>query len=220
MCVDSPSPEVLVISHSHSMYVYTYIYSYMQIDHAILFGIIFSFWLVCFYSYFILPEELSVEEEAERKVGWLLKLIFLGTVSFAGYHFIPYMGMKLDLNDCFFILSQEPCLFIANRSKRKSLIMLRIFLLCLEISGDNLMQHSIKLLQVKDPLFKRMGASRLSRFAIDGMFTCCFWLTGSISSSLFFTTNAVSQLIYLYRRFKSSLENRFAILDFPSDPLL
>lgn len=37
------------------------------------------------------------------------------------------------------------------------------------------MQHSIKLLQVKDPLFKRMGASRLSRFAIDGMFTCYFF---------------------------------------------
>ncbi|XXG44190.1 hypothetical protein AAC387_Pa01g4056 [Persea americana] len=76
------------------------------------------------FSFSRSAEELSVEEEAERKVGWLLKLIFLGTVSFAGYHFIPYMG-------------------------------------------DNLMQHSIKLLQVKDPLFKRMGASRLSRFAID-----------------------------------------------------
>ncbi|XP_010257120.2 PREDICTED: uncharacterized protein LOC104597348 isoform X2 [Nelumbo nucifera] len=33
--------------------------------------------------------------------------------------------------------------------------------------GDNLLQQSVSLLQVKDPLFKRMGASRLSRFAID-----------------------------------------------------
>lgn len=34
--------------------------------------------------------------------------------------------------------------------------------------GDNLMQQSVSLLQVKDPLFKRMGASRLARFAVDG----------------------------------------------------
>jgi len=33
--------------------------------------------------------------------------------------------------------------------------------------GDNLLHQSISLLHVKDPLFKRMGASRLSRFAID-----------------------------------------------------
>ncbi|ONK74328.1 uncharacterized protein A4U43_C03F5110 [Asparagus officinalis] len=33
--------------------------------------------------------------------------------------------------------------------------------------GDNLLQQSISLLHVKDPLFKRMGASRLSRYAID-----------------------------------------------------
>lgn len=30
------------------------------------------------------------------------------------------------------------------------------------------MQQSVSLLQVKDPLFKRMGASRLARFATDG----------------------------------------------------
>ncbi|KAF8684409.1 hypothetical protein HU200_044302 [Digitaria exilis] len=34
-------------------------------------------------------------------------------------------------------------------------------------SGDNLLQQSISLLRVKDPLFKRMGASRLARFAVD-----------------------------------------------------
>ena len=32
------------------------------------------------------------------------------------------------------------------------------------------MQQSVSLLHVKDPLFKRMGASRLARFAIDGNF--------------------------------------------------
>ncbi|KAK9290983.1 hypothetical protein L1049_009165 [Liquidambar formosana] len=69
-------------------------------------------------------DELSIEEDAERKIGWLLKLIFVGTASAVGYQFFPYMG-------------------------------------------DNLMQQSVSLLQVKDPLFKRMGASRLARFAID-----------------------------------------------------
>jgi len=33
------------------------------------------------------------------------------------------------------------------------------------------MQQSISLLRVKDPLFKRMGASRLTRFAVDGKFS-------------------------------------------------
>lgn len=32
------------------------------------------------------------------------------------------------------------------------------------------MQQSMSLLHVKDPLFKRMGASRLACFAIDGNF--------------------------------------------------
>ena len=32
------------------------------------------------------------------------------------------------------------------------------------------MQQSVSLLHVKDPLLKRMGASRLARFAIDGNF--------------------------------------------------
>lgn len=40
--------------------------------------------------------------------------------------------------------------------------------------GDNLIQQSVSLLHVKDPLFKRVGASRLARFAIDGnvLFPC------------------------------------------------
>lgn len=76
------------------------------------------------FSIFSGRGELSIEEEAERKIGWLLKLIFLGSVSAVGYHFFPYMG-------------------------------------------ENVMQQSVSLLKVKDPFFKRMGASRLARFAID-----------------------------------------------------
>ncbi|KEH34818.1 armadillo/beta-catenin-like repeat protein [Medicago truncatula] len=37
----------------------------------------------------------------------------------------------------------------------------------IKISGENLMHQSVSLLRVKDPLFKRMGASRLARFAKD-----------------------------------------------------
>ncbi|RXH94715.1 hypothetical protein DVH24_024399 [Malus domestica] len=33
--------------------------------------------------------------------------------------------------------------------------------------GDTLLQQSVSLLTVKDPLFKRMGASRLAQFAVD-----------------------------------------------------
>ncbi|GFP84411.1 hypothetical protein PHJA_000584900 [Phtheirospermum japonicum] len=69
-------------------------------------------------------DERSIEQEAERKIGWLLKTIFFGTAGAVGYNLFPYMG-------------------------------------------ENLMQQSISLLHVKDPLFKRMGASRLARFAID-----------------------------------------------------
>ncbi|XP_078434527.1 ARM repeat superfamily protein [Wolffia australiana] len=69
-------------------------------------------------------EEVSIEEEAEKKAGWLLKIIFVGSASYLGFQFFPYMG-------------------------------------------DNLLQQSIFLLQVRDPLFKRMGASRLTRFAVD-----------------------------------------------------
>ncbi|KAM7277506.1 hypothetical protein ACFE04_019372 [Oxalis oulophora] len=68
------------------------------------------------YSSLHAKDDLTIEQEAERKIGWLLKLIFAGTATAV---------------------------------------------------GDNLMQQSLQLLQVKDPLFKRMGASRLARFAID-----------------------------------------------------
>ncbi|KAG6765506.1 hypothetical protein POTOM_029551 [Populus tomentosa] len=69
-------------------------------------------------------DELSIEEDAERKIGWLLKSIFVGTAAFVGYQFFPYMG-------------------------------------------DNMLRQSVSLLHVKDPFFKRSGASRLARFAID-----------------------------------------------------
>ncbi|CAL4943567.1 unnamed protein product [Urochloa decumbens] len=69
-------------------------------------------------------DDSALEEEAEKKFGWILKIFFLGTAGLVGYQFFPYMG-------------------------------------------DNLIQQSISLLRVKDPLFKRMGASRLGRFAVD-----------------------------------------------------
>ncbi|KAK1284510.1 hypothetical protein QJS10_CPB21g01523 [Acorus calamus] len=78
----------------------------------------------CLFSLPKKTENLSIEEEGERKLGWLLKLLFLGTASVGAYQFFPYMG-------------------------------------------ENLMQQSVSLLHVKDPLFKRMGASRLSRFMLD-----------------------------------------------------
>ncbi|KAL0394855.1 UNVERIFIED_CONTAM: hypothetical protein Slati_4451700 [Sesamum latifolium] len=77
-----------------------------------------------FSSSFYKGDEKSIEEEAERKIGWLLKLIFAGTATVIAYNLLPYMG-------------------------------------------ENLVQQSVALLNVKDPLFKRMGASRLARIAID-----------------------------------------------------
>ncbi|URE23732.1 hypothetical protein MUK42_17272 [Musa troglodytarum] len=69
-------------------------------------------------------DDMSLEEEAERKAGWLLKLFFVGTAALVAFEFFPYMG-------------------------------------------ETLLQQSISLLHVKDPLFKRMGASRLARYAVD-----------------------------------------------------
>lgn len=76
------------------------------------------------FSSFNPRDDIGIEEDVERKAGWLLKLIFLGSGSFVIYNFYPYMG-------------------------------------------DSLLQQSISLLNVKDPLFKRIGASRLTRFATD-----------------------------------------------------
>ncbi|KAK9063325.1 hypothetical protein SSX86_017195 [Deinandra increscens subsp. villosa] len=82
----------------------------------------FQFLIYTCFSGF--PDERAMEEEAERKIGWLFKLIFAGTATVVGYSIFPYLG-------------------------------------------DNLIQQSVSLLGVKDPLFKRMGASRLTRFATD-----------------------------------------------------
>ncbi|KAL6131678.1 hypothetical protein ACLB2K_070052 [Fragaria x ananassa] len=76
------------------------------------------------FSSFNARDELSLEQEADRKIGWLLKLLFAGTATAVAYNIMPYMG-------------------------------------------ENLLQQSLSLLQVKDPLFKRMGASRLAQFAVD-----------------------------------------------------
>ena len=38
------------------------------------------------------------------------------------------------------------------------------------------MQQSVSLWRVKDPLFTRMGASRVARFAVDGKF-CYLYLS-------------------------------------------
>lgn len=40
-------------------------------------------------------DERTIEEEAEKKIGWVLKLIFAGTATAVAYQFFPYMGMPL-----------------------------------------------------------------------------------------------------------------------------
>lgn len=99
-------------------------------------------------------DERSLEEEAERKIGWLLKLIFAGTATVIGYNIFPYMGMLIGKG----VVKCSYSLFYID-------IQMLHFLPSV---GVNVMQQSVSLLRVKDPLFKRMGASRLARFAIDG----------------------------------------------------
>ncbi|RZC55828.1 hypothetical protein C5167_014671 [Papaver somniferum] len=77
------------------------------------------------FSSFAPKDEIALEAEVERKVGWMLKAFYVASATFVGYQFFPYMG-------------------------------------------DNLLHQSISLMHVKDPLFKRMGASRISHFAVDG----------------------------------------------------
>lgn len=103
-----------------------------------------------------------MEQDAERKIGWLLKLIFAGTATVVAYQFFPYMGMWMSLLKDI----QKP--YIDKISAVLQLLPDKIMLI--HVSGDNLMQQSVSLLHVKDPLFKRMGASRLARFAVDGNF--------------------------------------------------
>ena len=54
------------------------------------------------------------------------------------------------------------------------------------------MQQSVSLLTVKDPLFKRMGASRLAQFAIDGNFKVALF---SVLSVFYF--EKIHSLVYL-----------------------
>ncbi|KAL9271162.1 hypothetical protein AKJ16_DCAP25816 [Drosera capensis] len=95
-------------------------------------------------------DELTIEEEAERKIGWLLKHLFAGTATAVGYHLFPYMG---KLNDSCFRSYME-CVLQPNNYRGST---------C-DSHCVNVMQQSISLLQVKDPLFKRIGASRLARY--------------------------------------------------------
>jgi hypothetical protein len=37
-------------------------------------------------------DDRALEEEAEKKFGWILKIFFLGTAGLVGYQFFPYMG--------------------------------------------------------------------------------------------------------------------------------
>ncbi|WZZ66352.1 hypothetical protein YC2023_077722 [Brassica napus] len=37
-------------------------------------------------------EDLTFEEEAETKIGWMLKLFFAGTATYVGYQFFPLYG--------------------------------------------------------------------------------------------------------------------------------
>nr|GLL37506.1 uncharacterized protein LOC109171077 [Ipomoea trifida] len=119
-------------------------------------------------------DERSIEEEAERKIGWLLKLIFAGTATVVAYQFFPYMG-------------------------------------------DNLLKQSVTLLQVKDPLFKRMGASRLARFAIDDEAAAVLQVAGAISA-IKSTPGSLEDAEV--EKYKSNLLNRFQVLryDVSSDP--
>lgn len=46
---------------------------------------------------------MSLEEEAERKAGWLLKIFFIGTAALVAFEFFPYMGMALNSIDIFHV---------------------------------------------------------------------------------------------------------------------
>ncbi|KAJ4809435.1 ARM repeat superfamily protein [Rhynchospora pubera] len=95
-------------------------------------------------------DEIALEEEAQKKAAWLFKSIFILTAGFAAYQFFPYMGI-ISILSFPFLPSQLSNLFIHS----------------FHFSGDNLLHQSISLLRVRDPLFKRMGASRLTRYAVD-----------------------------------------------------
>jgi hypothetical protein len=110
-------------------------------------------------------DDRALEEEVEKKFGWMLKIFFIGTAGLVGWQFFPYMGMTATLwsaNKCSTFQNTWLIINLQCCSADENVVLFDKF------SGDNLLQQSITLLHVKDPLFKRMGASRLARFAIDG----------------------------------------------------
>lgn len=104
-----------------------------------------------------------MEEEAEKKIGWLFKLIFAGTATIVGYNIFPYLGIDYVAKLYTKLIKTLPHLWIVIDK-----------ILTMNTAGDNLIQQSVSLLDVKDPLFKRMGASRLTRFATDGIVDSSF----------------------------------------------
>lgn len=78
---------------------------------------------------------------------------------------------------------------------------------CLTFLGDNLMQQSVSLLQVKDPLFKRMGASRIARFAIDG--NCVQTLPARFLHKFFFMYNIYTYILAILIYFVPSLNEKW-----------
>lgn len=39
-------------------------------------------------------DDRALEEEAEKKFGWILKIFFIGTAGLVGYQFFPYMVFR------------------------------------------------------------------------------------------------------------------------------
>ncbi|KAL1191458.1 hypothetical protein V5N11_002287 [Cardamine amara subsp. amara] len=44
------------------------------------------------FSSFNKKDDLTLEEEAERKIGWCLKIFFAGTATYIGYQFFSLLG--------------------------------------------------------------------------------------------------------------------------------
>ena len=53
-------------------------------------SVLFVFWLELKWC----ADDRALEEEAEKKFGWILKIFFLGTAGLVGYQFFPYMGIN------------------------------------------------------------------------------------------------------------------------------
>ena len=127
------------------------------------------------WKLFHFADEVALEQDAERKIGWLLKLFFAGTATVIGYQFFPYLGLWGYLFHLLLAYVYQKCILYISYIY----IIFNVQDCVLYSVGDNLIQQSVSLLHVKDPLFKRMGASRLARFAIDGnvLFPCIYMRT-------------------------------------------